>query len=324
MTAAAAVPAAPTPAAPSRMQLTALVKGKQTKPIKLVVYGPEGCGKSTFASNAPSPVFLGTEDGTAQLDVTRFPAPQGWGDVLEAVRVLGTEAHDFKTLVVDTLDWAEPLVWQKVCAEDKDGAKTIELVGGGYGKGYTAALDHWRIFLSYLERLQKAKGMHVVLLAHSHIKSFKNPEGPDYERYELKLNQKAAGLMKEWSDAVLFANHETFAQADKAKRVRGVSTGARVLYTERTAAYDAKNRYGLPAELPLAWPDFEAARLKGEPADPAALVSEISRKAAELPAPLQKEVTAALERAGKDVKKLGLLNNWVNQKVAAAAAEKAS
>ncbi len=304
----------PTPIVASKMKLSALVRGKQQQPIRAVVFGPEGCGKSTFASNAPAPIFLGTEDGTAQLDVTRFPAPSTWADVLEAVRVLTVEEHEFQTLVVDTLDWAEPLVWKFLC--QREGAPSVEEIGGGYGKGYTAALDEWRILLAAIERMQKAKPMHVLLLAHSHIKSFKNPEGPDWERYELKLNQKAAGVMKEWSDAVLFANYETFAVADKAKRVRGVSTGNRLLYTERTAGFDAKNRYGLPSSLPLSWPAFEAAVKAGQPADPKVLLEEIQRKAAGLMPAEQEKVAAAVGRAAGDAVKLSQLNDYVNAKTA--------
>ncbi len=317
--AAAAKPAAapPAPARPSRMTLQAVTRGKVSSPYRLLVYGVDGVGKSTFGSDAPAPVFLGTEDGTDHLEVARFPVPQSWSEVLEAVRTLTADPGDFKTLVLDSLDWAEPLLWRDVCANA--GVTTIEEVGGGYGKGYTAAVDGWRVLLAALERLQRERGLHVVLLAHSIIKAFKNPEGEDFDRHILALNEKAAGVLRQWCSGVYFANYETFAVKDKAKRVRGVSTGARLLYTQRTAAYDAKDRYGVPESVPLAWADFEAAAKAQAPADPEVLTAEVKRKAAELGGEGEKQTLAALVRAGRDAVKLSQLNSWVNAKLAAKA-----
>lgn len=312
-----ATPAQPPARQPSRMSLSNLVKGRQERPLRVVLYGVEGIGKSTFAADMPAPVFIGAEDGTSQLDVTRFPTPRTWGDVLEALRVLGTEEHDFQTVVLDTLDWMEPLIWADVCANAK--VQSIEDVGGGYGKGYTAALDTWRTFLAYLDRLRDKRGMHVILLAHSHIKNFKNPEGADFDRYELKLNLKASGLVKEWADVVLFANHETFAQEDKrAKRARGVSTGARLIYTTRTAAFDAKNRHNLPEELPLSWLEFEAA-VRGEGDRAASLQAEVDAKCAELGGAEGAKARGWAKQANGDATKLAQINSWLNTKLQAAA-----
>jgi hypothetical protein len=294
------------------MTLGSLIRGRQSQPTRVVLFGVEGIGKSTFGANAPKPVFLGAEDGTAQLDVARFPKPENFSEALETLRTLTTEPHEFETLVVDTLDWLEPLVWDEAIrlAADKD-IKTIE--DFGFGKGYTAALDIWRRFLRGIEDMRKAKPMHVVLIAHSWAKSFKNPEGLDFDRYEMKINQKAAGLIKEWGDCVLFAKYETYARVDeKTKRVRGVDTGARIIHTERRAAYDAKNRYSLPAELPLSWADFWAAVQAGQVADPATLKAEILRKAKGLGAELEAKVTDTTEKAGTDAALLAQINNRIN------------
>lgn len=297
---------------PSRMNLAALVKGKQARPVRVTLYGVEGIGKSTFAAASPSPIFLGAEDGTSHLDVIRFPMPQTWDEVIEAIRTLETEPHDFKTLVIDTLDWAEPMLWAFICK--RDGVKDIEAYG--FGKGYIAALDQWRVFLAALERMRDKRNMHVIFLAHSWIKPFKNPEGDDYDRYEMKLHAKASGLIKEWCDVVLFTNYETFASKDaKTKRVKGVSTGARLAYTTRTAAYDAKNRHDLPESLPLAWDDFAAAVAAGAPADAGALMSEIERKAKQLGGDLETKAKEFLTKANGDASKLAKLNDWTNAKL---------
>ena len=293
----------------SRMTLASVVRGKLQQPIRVVLYGVEGIGKSTFGASAPSPIFLGAEDGTAQLDVARFPKPESFADVFEAIRVLGTSEHDFKTLVVDTLDWLEPIIWAHICERDKQ--ENIEAYG--YGKGYQTALDEWRKVLAALERLRQAKGMHLVLVAHSWVKSFKNPTGDDFDRYEMKLHAKAGGLVKEWADAVLFANYETYAHKDeKTKRVRGVDTGARLLFSERRAAWDAKNRYSLPESLPLSWADFEAAVNAAHVAPTVDLRAEITRKAKELGEDTESKVLIALEKAGDNAQHLAVINNRLN------------
>jgi hypothetical protein len=299
--------------APSRMRLDKLIKGRVKQPLRLTLYGVEGIGKSTFGAGMPAPIFLGAEDGTAQLDVVRFPVPESLGDVREAIQTLTAEKHDFQTLVIDTLDWLEPLIWAHVCARDNE----ANIEAYGYGKGYSAALDEWRALIADLERLRRAKPMHVLFLAHSSIRSFKNPQGDDFDRYEMKLNAKAGGLIKEWCDAVLFANYETFAKKDeKTKRVRGVDTGSRLIHTERRAAYDAKNRLGLPECLPLSWPDFDAAVEAGRPADTGALKAEIQRKAKELGGELETKILETLAKAGEDPRALALVNNRVNAKLA--------
>jgi hypothetical protein len=301
------------PPAPSRMSLSAVVRGKQQKPVRVCLYGVEGIGKSTFGSHAPEPIFLGAEEGTSQLDVARLPQPESWTDVLDGIRVLTTDEHPYKTLVVDTLDWAEPLLWDHICKAN--GQKNIEAFG--YGKGYEVALVEWRSFLAALERMRAAKSMHVIFLAHAQIKPFKNPEGEDYDRYQMKLHHKAGAMLREWCDDVLFAKHETFASKDTAtKRVRGVSTGARLVFTTQTAAFDAKNRHSLPESMPLSWADYWEAVQSGKPAEFDNLVSEIKRKAGELGGDIEKKVLDGISRAGSDVVRLSQLNTWCNGKLA--------
>lgn len=250
--------AKPAPAAaPPRMTLANIRKGRIAAPLRVLLYGVEGVGKSTWASQAPSPVFLTQERGTEELDVARLPEPRTWSEVLEALRILETTPSDYKTLVVDVVNWLEPLAWNALCAQN--GWSSIE--EPGYGKGYDAAVDLWRGFVTQLDRIRDVRGMHVVLLAHAQVKSFNDPDADaPYDRYELAMNKKAAGVLKQWSSAVLFAKHEVGARKDKkTKHVRAVSTGCRLVFTQWTAAYDAKNRYNLPETLPLSWDEFAAA-----------------------------------------------------------------
>src|SRR5690348_6173787 len=135
--------AAPSVAKPSRMTVANIVRGRQDRPRRILLHGVEGVGKSTFGASAERPVFLGPEDGTAHLDVPRFPAPETWTEALEAIDALRTATHDYQHLVIDTLDWLEPLNWTHICQRDHQ--DNIESYG--YGKGYVAALDEWRVFV---------------------------------------------------------------------------------------------------------------------------------------------------------------------------------
>lgn len=268
--------------APSRMTLDQIRKGTGSKPDRILLMGTEGVGKTTFAADAPNPIFLCAEDGIPRMldHIPRFPEPQSFTDALDAIRTLIKEEHDYRTLAVDTIDWLEPLIWRELCARHS----WADIEAPGYGKGYTAAAEEWRRFLAACDTLRQRKGMEIILLAHAAIRTFSNPAGGDFSRYECKLNKQAAALVKEWTDVNLFAIHEEFAQTKGGKETRkGVSTGRRVIHTERTAAWDAKNRHALPAELPLNYADYAAARAAGVPGDPAALFDEGLQLIASLP-----------------------------------------
>lgn len=298
------------------MALAKVVKGKLAKPARVLVYGIEGVGKSSFAAAAPVPIFLGAEDGTSELDVARFPEPRNWQDALDAIAELTTSEHPYKTLVIDTLDWLEPMCWAHVCfgKKDKAGKKIESIEDFGYGKGYTVALDAWRHLLIALERLRAERGMSIILIAHSWIKSFKNPAGEDYDRHEMKLHAKAGGLLREWCDAVLFATHEVLTYESNG-RVKGISNGARVLHTERCAAWDAKNRYDLPDKLALDWDAFAEAIVAHRPADPAALKLRIAELLEHIDASKKARVEADLKQAGDDAAALARIANKLSATV---------
>jgi hypothetical protein len=313
-------------ATPARMLLSNVKKGRLAAPLRVLLYGVEGVGKSTFAMRAPAPIFLNQEKGTEELSVARFPEPRSWDDVLDAVRVLETAPSEYQTLVIDPVNWLEPLCWAKVC--QKNGWESIE--APGYGKGYDAALDEWRVLVAALDRLRHVRGMHVILLAHAQVKAFNDPEADaSFDRYQIAMNQKAAGLLKQWSSAVLFAKHELVTHKDKAtKRVRGVSSGARQLFTQWSAAYDAKNRYHLPETLPLSWDDFYAAVEAGRSADPTELKARADAARERVTAMLAEfgdaayaaRANKAVAETGDDTARLAEIENRIAARLAQRAA----
>lgn len=286
-----------------------VVKGKIETPDLIVLYGPDGVGKSTFGASAPSPIFLGTEKGTANLDVARLPSPKTMEEVSQAIAELTSEAHDYRTLVVDSLDWLEPIVWDKVCKDA--GSTNIEQAYGGYGKGYVAANKVWQQMLAQLSDLREKKRMNIILLAHSMVKTFQDPQqNAGYDRYQLKLNDKASALFREFADCVFFANYEVFTKTDQTKRTRAFGEGARLMHTERRPAYDAKNRLGLPPVLPLSWEDYIRAKTTGAPQKPEALLSTITELLGQVTdSELKGKVEKAVKDAGSDLTKLGAIQN---------------
>lgn len=266
---------------PKRMTLASISKGAGPKPPRILIYGVDAVGKTTFAANMPSPVFVGVEDGLAAFDeIPRYPQPRSWSEVLDALDALIGGEHSFRTLALDTLDWLEPLCWQHVIRaaagrRNKQGRLIESIEDFDWGAGYTAALDEWRILVERLDRLRNERGMMIALVAHAWIRTFKNPDGPDFDRYEIKLNSKAGGLLREWADLVLFAAYEQYTHKDD-KRVKGITTGARVVYTQRRAAWDAKSRYPLPEMLPLDWPELQTAIAAQQSATPETFKTRIA------------------------------------------------
>lgn len=299
----------------SRMTLANVSKGKQERPLRVIVYGVEGVGKTTFGAEAPRPIFLCAEDGTSHLDVARFPSPRSWTETIEAVRELLRAEHDFKTLVIDSLDWLEPLCWTHVC--QTGGKASIE--DFGYGKGYVLAVERWRELLTNLDLLVRNRRMNVVMVAHSAVKRVDDPQAGAFDRYRMKLHEKTSDVLREWVDAVLFARHEVRV-IERNGKPRGQSSGARLLHTTWTAAYDAKNRFDLPETLPLSWEDFEAAVRAHAPADPGKLKAELAELIPQLTGDTRAKAEEYLAKNGEDAAKLAQLLDRVRSKVALAGA----
>lgn len=219
---------------------------------KVVFYGPEGIGKSTFASKFPDPLFIDTEGSTKKLNVKRLPKPTSWQMLIDEVKYV-IQTKPCKSLVLDTADWAERLCTEAVCASH--GKKGVE--DFGYGNGYTYIAEEWGRFLNLLQDVIDIANINVLLNAHAIIRKFEQPnELGAYDRYELKLGKKTtaqtAPLTKEWADMVLFANYKTISVAvDEKGKKHKAQGGQRVMYTTHHPCWDAKNRDNLDEELPL-------------------------------------------------------------------------
>ncbi len=231
-----------------------ITRGCVSKAQKVVVYGPEGIGKSTFAASFPDPLFIDTEGSTGNMDVKRLPKPSSWNMLIGEIDFVITQ-KPCKTLVIDTIDWAEQLCVEHICAK----ANKTSIEDFSYGSGYIYEKEEFGRFLNRLEDVISA-GINVVLTAHAQLRKFSQPnEIGEYDRWELKLGKKTGSqispLVKEWCDTLLFANYKTFAVAiDKdGKKFKAQGGKERVMYTEHHACWDAKNRHGLAPELPFAF-----------------------------------------------------------------------
>lgn len=219
------------------------------KPQKILLYGVQGLGKTTFGSTFEKPILLRTEDGASALDIPTFPQViSDFAQMEEAIKALHGK-HGYKTLVLDSLDWMEPIIWNKTCLDH--GKNSIEEFG--FGKGYVEADANWRHFMGGFDSLRLNMGMNIVMIAHAEIKTFNSPETEPYDRYQIKLHKRAFGLWQEWADMVLFTNYKTNIEKTEGgfnKEVkRGTGNGERIIYTEERPAFLAKNRWGLPAEI---------------------------------------------------------------------------
>jgi len=231
-------------------------KGKQSRPRRTVLYGVHGIGKSTWAAQWPKAIFIPTEDGIGDLDVDSFPLCR---DAITAsqcvIELAGPEDHGYQTVVVDSADWLERLIWKRVCEQEGKDAIT----DFGYGTGYGKAATKFEGFLSGLNSC-RSKGMHVVVLAHCEIKRFENPEGDSYDRYVPKLHRDTSAMLQEWADEVLFACYKVSVikndEGFNKERGVGLGSGERVIRTTERPAHLAKNRLNLPEEIPMNFAEY--------------------------------------------------------------------
>ncbi|MFN9111009.1 MAG: ATP-binding protein [Bacteroidota bacterium] len=233
-----------------------LPTGKVIKPRRTFVYGPGGIGKSTFAAQSPGCVFLPTEEGANDIEVAKFPICASWDQLMWCIGQLCTEQHQYRTVTIDTVDWAEKLVHSKVAA-----AHGVEQIGDiKYGRGYPLAAQMFRVLLQGLDWLRDNRGMGVILLAHAKVEKFDDPETASYDRYSPKLQDQVQNMIFEWADEVFFANYQTVVKEEdagfKKTIVKGVGTGLRILRTTGKPAAKAKNRLGMPDQIPFSYDDY--------------------------------------------------------------------
>lgn len=239
------------------MSLANISSGKTPKPPRIIIYGGHKMGKSTFAASAPKPIFIQTEDGLDNIEADKFPLATSYDDVVAQMQSLAEEDHNYETLVIDSLDWLEPLIWRKLLQDrplDEKGRAVKDIVDYGFGKGFQHAIDYWTNLLSGMDYLRESKGMMILMLAHEQIKRFDDPEADPYDRYQIKLHQAASDKLQEKADAIFFiSNKKAVKEKDvgfNKKVARAVDAG-RFIYTQESAAFDAGNRYSLPAQIPL-------------------------------------------------------------------------
>ncbi len=227
-----------------------ITKGKIKRAQKVVIYGPEGIGKSSLAAKFPDPVIIDTEGGTAHMDIRRIDKPQTWDELLSIVKEISETPGICRTLVIDTADWAEQLIAAYLCNKYKQ--NSIESFG--YGKGYTYMGEEFSRLLLVCD-LVIAAGINVVITAHAKMSKYEQPdEMGAYDRWEMKLSRQTAPLLKEWCDMLLFCNYQTFVVTSEndTKKAQG---GKRVIYTAHHPAWDAKSRIPLPEVIDL---DYKA------------------------------------------------------------------
>ena len=230
-----------------------VIRGKMRKPVRVVIYGVEGIGKTTLASLFPNPIFLDTEGSTFQMDVARAPNPEDeedpqlrkWTHIEGALLDLARDSQGFQTVVIDSADWAEQLATNHILGNKK----SIE--DFGFGKGYVMLSEQIGKMLGRCDDLIR-RGLNVVFVAHSKVVRVSPPDQTDgFDRYELRLHKAVAPKFKEWADVLLFANYRTHIIEGEDGRMKAKGGKDRILFTQRTAAFDAKNRFGLAPEIPM-------------------------------------------------------------------------
>ncbi|MGH2612074.1 MAG: ATP-binding protein [Rhabdochlamydiaceae bacterium] len=282
-------------------QLSQVKRGRLEESLCILLYGVDGVGKSSFGASAPSPIFLGAEQGTSQLDVARLPQPLKFSDCVKAVQELQTSTHDYKTLVIDSLDWMEPLIWNEVVDESMPRVSDISKIG--WNKGYDLAALKLRKFISELSSL-KNSGMNILLLAHSKIKIFNDPTATQgYDKYILAMRDDTSNIWRQFADAVLFMNYEIFTK-DGSRR--GYGEGLRVMYTEERPSFQAKSRFALPFRIAVhknsGWKCLTDAIEANEPNSLEQIIDSInSFKSRIVDAELLKKINSAIDGASTDI-----------------------
>lgn len=302
-----------------KFSLSDVRRGRLEVPQRILAFGAEKVGKSTWASGAPGAVFICPDSGTSHLDIERLPTPETWMDLFEVLALVETNPK-WTTIVVDPVNWLEDLAWahlvegpgQPVTEHTRD---KIEKYGGGFKKGYEAAVSLWRSLVKTLEMNHYVKGRNIIFLAHAHMKNFRDPSGVEYERYQVQMHEKAAGVIKQWVDDILFFRHEVLAKVENGKKV-AVATGDHVIHTQWSKAWDAGNRSSLPEELPMSWASYWEAVLAGRSrsGDLKAEIAELVQRVG-VSSEVGRRATAAASAPEANAERLTEIANFLRMKL---------
>lgn len=292
-------------------KLSNVVTSAGKKPIRCLIYGVPGVGKSTFGASAPKPLFITPEGGVDEIPgAVQVPGLVTFKDIQDTVKELITTKHDYQTLVLDSADWIEKLVHAQIVGSS---GKTIITCNGGYGTGYRDSEQIHAAFLKDLAKLRDEKKMHIIITAHHQVKPVKDPEAlHEYDSFDIKCHDFVSALWREWCDCVLFARFKTYTKVNDDERTIAIGEGERVMYTQERPAYKAKNRYNLPLELPVSWAEFYKARMAGGDEESAqSLVDQISGLIPKLAPDIQEKVAKSVIESGKDTERLKAILNRI-------------
>jgi hypothetical protein len=239
--------------------LSQIKTGKEAKPRRCLLYGTHGVGKSTWASQAPNPIFIQTEDGLDDLGVARFSLAKTFDAVMDMLTEINLGEHKFKTLVIDSVDWLEKLIWQTV-VNNWTKTKVTSIDEIDYWHGYKLALTHWTRFKNALDIIREKREMNIVLISHCKVEKYNAPDGVDYDRYCPSVYKTASAYLQEWADEVFFCKFKSniiksgsgFNEKEKA-----IGEGRRVIYTNERPAYLAKNRLGIKDNIEMTWEAYQ-------------------------------------------------------------------
>ena len=307
---------------PRRMTIGAVSTVAPHEPDRIFIYGVEKCGKSTFGACAPNPVFISAERGLAELEPppAHFPEALEWQDVLDAIEELTTTEHPYQTLVIDSLDWVERLIEVAVCKRNRNkaGNPWTSADFAAYGQGQKVAATDWMNLCLALDRLQVAKHMEVILIAHATTKNFDDPTGVPFTRYEPQMTGNVGPkIVKQWSKAILFARFEySVRESEGFGKAKGCATGRRVIYTQWSAAYDAGSRYELPPVLPLDYSEYAKARDAKRVASPEKMVTEALALVERWAPADSSKVLASIEAAKENPRQLSKIIDVLRTRIA--------